>query len=168
MKSNTETLIIAMRYLSEDIHSEDGVANAAIVEAADRLQELLGENNNLKLELEVVIENQLTLSKNVKFYKESYFAESNYITELYKKLKESEDYANKLIEHIPYLPKDMDVLRESNAELADSNFDLAARNKELNTRNKQMAIELSTLKQKINNFLFEINQGSVKHEYRDF
>ena len=56
MKSNTETLIIAMRYLSEDIHSEDGVANAAIVEAADRLQELLGENNNLKLELEVVIE----------------------------------------------------------------------------------------------------------------
>lgn len=29
-----------MRILAEDIHSEDGVANAAIREAADRLEEL--------------------------------------------------------------------------------------------------------------------------------
>ena len=64
------------------------------------------------------------------------------------------------------------MLREANAELADSNFELIERNKKLNDiifdretiGNKKMAIELSTLKQKINNFLFEINQGSVKHE----
>lgn len=39
-RAKTETIIAAMRILAEDIHSEDGVANAAIREAADRLQEL--------------------------------------------------------------------------------------------------------------------------------
>ena len=37
--SDTETLIKALRILSRDIESCDGVANAAIAEAADRLQE---------------------------------------------------------------------------------------------------------------------------------
>lgn len=40
MKSSTETLIGAMRILAEDIQSADGVANVAIAEAADRLEEL--------------------------------------------------------------------------------------------------------------------------------
>ena len=40
-RSTTETLIAALRVLSRDIQSEDGLANAAIAEAADRLQELL-------------------------------------------------------------------------------------------------------------------------------
>ena len=40
MTSNTETLISALRQLSKDIYSEDGVANAAIAEAADRLSDL--------------------------------------------------------------------------------------------------------------------------------
>lgn len=39
-KSSTETLIAAMRILARDIQSGDGVANAAIAEAADRLEEL--------------------------------------------------------------------------------------------------------------------------------
>jgi hypothetical protein len=39
-RSSTETLINALRILSRDIDSEDGVANAAISEAADRLEEL--------------------------------------------------------------------------------------------------------------------------------
>lgn len=39
MKTDTQTLIEAMRILSRDIQSEDGVANAAIAEAAERLQE---------------------------------------------------------------------------------------------------------------------------------
>ena len=39
-KSSTETLVAAMRILARDIQSGDGVANAAIVEAADRLEEL--------------------------------------------------------------------------------------------------------------------------------
>lgn len=38
-KSSTETLIAAMRSLASDIQSGDGVANAAIAEAADRLVE---------------------------------------------------------------------------------------------------------------------------------
>lgn len=40
MKSSTETLIAALRVLANDIESQDGVANAAIAEAADRLEEL--------------------------------------------------------------------------------------------------------------------------------
>ena len=37
---DTETLIKAMRHLADNIYSEDGTANAAIAEAADRLFEL--------------------------------------------------------------------------------------------------------------------------------
>ena len=48
MKSSTETLIKAMYILSNDIQSEDGVANAAIFEATQRLEELYKENNKLK------------------------------------------------------------------------------------------------------------------------
>jgi len=39
VRSSTETLIKAMRILSSDIQSDDGVANAAIAEAAQRLAE---------------------------------------------------------------------------------------------------------------------------------
>jgi hypothetical protein len=40
LKTDTLILIKAMRRLADDIQSEDGVANAAIAEAADRLEEL--------------------------------------------------------------------------------------------------------------------------------
>lgn len=40
MKSNIDTLIGALRILAEDIQSDDGIANAVVSEAADRLQEL--------------------------------------------------------------------------------------------------------------------------------
>jgi len=43
MKTSTETLIEALRILAKDIQSDDGVANAVIAEAADRLEELLAE-----------------------------------------------------------------------------------------------------------------------------
>lgn len=39
-KSKTTTLITAMRILSRDIETGDGIANMAINEAADRLQEM--------------------------------------------------------------------------------------------------------------------------------
>lgn len=39
-KTDTLILIKAMRRLADDIQSDDGVANAAISEAADRLEEL--------------------------------------------------------------------------------------------------------------------------------
>lgn len=48
MRSSTETLIVAMRALADHIYSEDGVANAAIAEAADRLEELKSENAALR------------------------------------------------------------------------------------------------------------------------
>ena len=48
MKSSTKTLIKAMYILSNDIRSEDGIANAAILEAAQRLEELYKENLELK------------------------------------------------------------------------------------------------------------------------
>lgn len=40
MQSSTETVISALRVLARDIKSEDGVANAAIAEAAERLVQL--------------------------------------------------------------------------------------------------------------------------------
>jgi len=39
MRSSTETLIAAMHILATEIQSDDGVANAAIAEAAQRLAE---------------------------------------------------------------------------------------------------------------------------------
>lgn len=39
-RAKTETIISAMRILADGIYSADGVANAAIAEAADRLAEL--------------------------------------------------------------------------------------------------------------------------------
>jgi hypothetical protein len=38
-RSSHEVLVSAMRILARDIQSEDGVANAAILEAADRLDQ---------------------------------------------------------------------------------------------------------------------------------
>lgn len=38
--SSTHTLITALRALAREIQSADGVANAAIAEAADRLEEM--------------------------------------------------------------------------------------------------------------------------------
>jgi len=43
MRSKTETIIGALRVLANDIQSGDGVANAAISEAADRMEELCAE-----------------------------------------------------------------------------------------------------------------------------
>ena len=40
MKSDTQTLIDALRILARDAGGGDGVANACIAEAADRLEEL--------------------------------------------------------------------------------------------------------------------------------
>lgn len=37
MKATTEQIVSALRVLSVEIHSEDGVANAVVAEAADRL-----------------------------------------------------------------------------------------------------------------------------------
>lgn len=49
IKSSDETLISAMRILARDIQSEDGVANSAISEAADRLESLKQEIKDLHI-----------------------------------------------------------------------------------------------------------------------
>lgn len=41
--TNDQTLVAALRILAEDIQSDDGIANAAIFEAALRLEELSNE-----------------------------------------------------------------------------------------------------------------------------
>lgn len=41
-RTDDQTLISALRVLARDIQSEDGVANAAIAEAADRIEYLIG------------------------------------------------------------------------------------------------------------------------------
>lgn len=43
-ESTTQTLIEALKILATDIQSEDGVANAAIYEAAERLEQLETDN----------------------------------------------------------------------------------------------------------------------------
>ena len=39
-RSSTETLIAALRVLARDVQSDDGVANACLREAADRMEEM--------------------------------------------------------------------------------------------------------------------------------
>ena len=51
-KTDTLILIKAMRRLADDIQSDDGVANAAIEEAADQLAELERENAELRKDKE--------------------------------------------------------------------------------------------------------------------
>lgn len=51
MKTDTNTLIDALRILARDIHSEDGIANTAITEAADRLEKLQRKVRNQRREL---------------------------------------------------------------------------------------------------------------------
>ena len=59
MKTSDETLISAMRILARDIQSEDGIANAAILEAADRLEELTkpasAERGSVRVEFEAFV-----------------------------------------------------------------------------------------------------------------
>jgi hypothetical protein len=47
MKTPDNVLIAALRILVDDISSEDGVANVFIAEAADRLEELVADNEKL-------------------------------------------------------------------------------------------------------------------------
>lgn len=51
MKSKTLVLVQEMKILAIEIHSDDGVANAVIQEAAERLEELFVENGELRVKL---------------------------------------------------------------------------------------------------------------------
>lgn len=54
MRSSNETLIRALRILANDIKSEDGVAQAAIFEGAQRIEELMDHTNRLERLLSIV------------------------------------------------------------------------------------------------------------------
>jgi C4-type Zn-finger protein len=47
MRTNNQTLAAAMDILAREIHCEDGVATAAIAEAADRIRELDADKSRL-------------------------------------------------------------------------------------------------------------------------
>jgi len=127
-RSDTKTIIVAMKYLAEDgIYSEDGVANAAIAEAAQRLEELYNENQKLLLDhsktkndyiMTQVIIDEITLENKV-------ILKNQLKTE--QDLEWWKGYADKLVAHIPYLPKDMEVLREANLNFANEIQDLEDR-----------------------------------------
>jgi hypothetical protein len=51
MKTNTQNLAAALRILANDIESPDGVVNAAILEAAERLDELMAQVAGMKDEI---------------------------------------------------------------------------------------------------------------------
>lgn len=68
MRTDTYILSLAMRQLAEDIICEDGVATAAILEAADRLEELQGDNTHLiaqnnKLKADIEKSKELSYNK---------------------------------------------------------------------------------------------------------
>ena len=68
MKTETMTLAAAMDVLARDIQSDDGVANAAIVEAAQRLREQEWEIAGFVTALE-------RARKSLRFFKEAGFHE---------------------------------------------------------------------------------------------
>lgn len=47
MRTDTQTLIDALRILVRDVESDDGVANACIAEAAERIEQMRRAINNL-------------------------------------------------------------------------------------------------------------------------
>jgi len=139
-RSDTKTIISAMEYLSHDIYSNDGVANAAIAEAAERLRELLLEN-------EVILKNQFKVQQDLEWWEETATigAEINLnlhkeIKELKESNKELEEYTNKLLDNIPYLPKDMEVLREANLYFSLENYDFKRKIKKLKKKIKELEV----------------------------
>ena len=48
-RTDNTTLVAALLILARDIQSNDGVANACIAEAADRIDELREENQHLRM-----------------------------------------------------------------------------------------------------------------------
>jgi hypothetical protein len=129
MKTDNKILIAVLRYLSEDgIESEDGVANAAIAEAANRLEELLVEKNKM-------INDYLLLQV--------------YHDELQREFKESQEYADRLVEGMPYLPKDIEILREANGHFAEENEHYKQYIKILQEENEKIIDENTALQNQV-------------------
>jgi len=93
MTSSTQTLISAMRSLAQDIQSEDGVANLAIAEAADRLEELEEQLQKAQDYAERLVEHKdmVCLPKDLENLREanSHFATENHILKEQLRMSES-------------------------------------------------------------------------------
>jgi len=115
-KSDTKTIIGAMRILSREIYSKDGVANAAIAEAADRLEES-------SLENDVILKNQLKLHEENEKLKKDLFDSDMSRNILLRDVAFWRDYADKLVAHkdMACLPKDLQHLRTANSQFATEN-----------------------------------------------
>jgi hypothetical protein len=93
IKSDTKTLVAAMRILAEDIQSEDGVANLAISEAADRLEELEEQLKEAQDYADKLVEHKdmVCLPKDLENLREanSHFATENHILKEQQRMSES-------------------------------------------------------------------------------
>lgn len=56
IRTKTEILVKALQILSDEIQSDDGVANAAILEGSQRLEELNQKNQKMCRALELIVE----------------------------------------------------------------------------------------------------------------
>ena len=65
-KTQDEILIKALEILARDIQSDDGVANACIFEAAERLRELSKQNKELYENQQSICETNKTLCNRLK------------------------------------------------------------------------------------------------------
>ncbi len=61
-RSSTETIIGALRVLSVDIQTDDGVVNSCLREAADRMEELDGEVTLLRNAIKDIQESRKEIS----------------------------------------------------------------------------------------------------------
>jgi len=152
MRSSTDTLVSALRILSQDIQTDDYVANAALLEAADRLEEVEADNGHYGVQNDV-----LTIQN----------------TNLKLLLKEAEAYADKLVQHkdMACLPKDLEILREANGlfaeeieDLKDEAIHLAQYARVLQLENEQLEAKLT--EQSDNNGMkkFAMNLDKLKDE----
>ena len=113
MRSSTKTLIAALHILAEDIDCADGVANAAIYEAALRLQEINEDLTDADTQVDSLIAENDKLLQYIKTLQEDNKS-------LNVNLIESREYADRLVTHknMVCLPKDLENLREANGQLA--------------------------------------------------
>ena len=113
MRSSTKTLVAALHLLAEDIDCADGVANAAIYEAALRLQEINEDLVDAENQADSLIAENAKLLQCIKVLQQDNEA-------LNADLIESHQYADRLVQHkdMVCLPKDLENLREANGQLA--------------------------------------------------
>ena len=128
MKSKTESLISALQVLSGDIHTDDGVVNACLEEAAGRLEELQRANQNTLWDLAVAIEQRdearaemsrlEKLTRAAAFARDDAFAEVQRVRKLWNEshIAERDDFAK---EEARLKAELTESIRERNKTVAD-------------------------------------------------